>query len=264
MRKPVAGPAPLIWTQPPPPPRQRSLGREEIVAAAIALADEAGPAALTMKAVAGRLGPYSAMALYRYVHSKEGLVDLMLDTATAEVPLPGRPGPDWRADLEEVAGQTRQMTIRPRGRGGAADRDGRRSRPGRRRRAVPPADQLAGAAVGAGAAGAVRAGARIPSRRDREMLGRGVKPAPFVEMIGLYGDERRPRAVPHQRAAGGPRRPAGPAGPDPVARRAARSRLGLRHPAGLHAGAGRVLAHRLRLAGARGPAERVRPVHDHD
>jgi AcrR family transcriptional regulator len=85
------------------------------VAAAIALADEAGsglPAALTMKAVAGRLGPYSAMALYRYVHSKEGLVDLMLDTATAEVPLPGRPGPDWRSDLEQLAAQTRQMTTR--------------------------------------------------------------------------------------------------------------------------------------------------------
>jgi AcrR family transcriptional regulator len=112
MRKPAAGPAPLIWTQPPPPPRQRSLGREEIVAAAIALADEAGAAALTMKAVAGRLGPYSAMALYRYVHSKEGLVDLMLDTATAEVPLPGRPGPDWRADLAELAARTRQMTTR--------------------------------------------------------------------------------------------------------------------------------------------------------
>ena len=115
MRKPITGPAPLIWTQPPPPPRQRSLGRAEIVAAAIALADEAGSgfqAALTMKAVAARLGPYSAMALYRYVHSKDGLVDLMLDAATAEIPLPAEPGPDWRADLGELAAQTRQMTRR--------------------------------------------------------------------------------------------------------------------------------------------------------
>lgn len=82
------------------------------MAAAIALADEAGPAALTMKAVAGRLGPYSAMALYRYVHSKDGLVDLMLDAAAAEIPVPGGPGPDWRADLEQLAAQTRQMTTR--------------------------------------------------------------------------------------------------------------------------------------------------------
>ena len=61
MRKPAAGPAPLIWTQPPPPPRQRSLGRAEIVTAALGVADEAGTDALTMKAVAARLGPYSAM-----------------------------------------------------------------------------------------------------------------------------------------------------------------------------------------------------------
>src|SRR5581483_7089321 len=112
MRKPAHGPAQLIWTQPPPPPRQRSLGREDIVAAAIGLADEAGPDALTMKAVAGRLGSYSAMALYRYVHSKDGLVDLMLDAATAEIPVPPSPGPDWRADLQALAGQTREMTKR--------------------------------------------------------------------------------------------------------------------------------------------------------
>jgi AcrR family transcriptional regulator len=82
------------------------------VAAAIALADEAGPAALTMKAVAARLGPYSAMALYRYVYNKDGLVDLMLDAATAEIPLPDQAGPDWRADLRALAAQTRQMIKR--------------------------------------------------------------------------------------------------------------------------------------------------------
>src|SRR3979409_1423077 len=112
MRKPAAGPAPLIWTQPPPPPRQRSLGREEIVAAAVALADETGPAALTMKAVAARLGSYSAVALCRCVRSKDRLVDLMLDAATAEISLPARPGPDWRGDLEDLAAQTRRMTTR--------------------------------------------------------------------------------------------------------------------------------------------------------
>lgn len=112
MRKPAAGPAGLIWTLPPPPPRQRSLGRAEIVAAAIGLADEAGPEALTMKAVAARLGSYSAMALYRYVYSKDGLVDLMLDAAAAEIPLPAEPGPDWRDDLWELATQTRQMIRR--------------------------------------------------------------------------------------------------------------------------------------------------------
>ena len=66
-----------------------------------------------MKAVAARLGPYTAMALYRYVYNKDGLVDLMLDAATAEIPrLAGKPGPDWRADLLELAGQTRLMIKR--------------------------------------------------------------------------------------------------------------------------------------------------------
>jgi AcrR family transcriptional regulator len=111
-RNSAALPAPLVWTLPPPPPRQRALGREEIVSAAIAVADEAGAGGLTMKAVAARLGPYSPMALYRYVHSKEGLVDLMLDAAAAEVPVPAKPGSDWRADLRGLALGTREMIKR--------------------------------------------------------------------------------------------------------------------------------------------------------
>ncbi len=98
-----------IWTQPPPPARQRALGRDEIVAAAIAVADADGPDAVTMKAVAGRLGPYTPMALYRYVHSKDGLVDLMLDAAIGMVPVPDAPGSDWRGDLRTVAVGTREM-----------------------------------------------------------------------------------------------------------------------------------------------------------
>ncbi|MGI5240310.1 TetR/AcrR family transcriptional regulator C-terminal domain-containing protein [Dactylosporangium sp. CA-139066] len=101
-----------IWNLPSPPPRQRLLGREEIVGAAIAVADEAGAQGLTMKAVAARLGSYSPMALYRYVHSKDGLVDLMLDAVTAEVPIPSGPGPDWRADLRVLAAGTREMAKR--------------------------------------------------------------------------------------------------------------------------------------------------------
>ncbi|MFG1863718.1 TetR/AcrR family transcriptional regulator [Microbispora bryophytorum] len=101
---------PLIWTQ--QSPRRRGLDREKITAAAIGVADEAGLDGLTMKAVAARLGPYSPMALYRHVHSKEGLFDLMLDAATAEVSLPGEPGGDWRGDLRTLALETRRMTSR--------------------------------------------------------------------------------------------------------------------------------------------------------
>lgn len=65
-----------------------------------------------MKAVAARLGSYSPMALYRYVRSKDGLIDLMLDRATAEIPLPAEPSGDWRADLHRLAGDTREMVKR--------------------------------------------------------------------------------------------------------------------------------------------------------
>ncbi|GAA4581487.1 TetR/AcrR family transcriptional regulator C-terminal domain-containing protein [Planotetraspora phitsanulokensis] len=109
MRKSTPGGIDLIWTQPPPPPRQRALGRDEIVTAAIGVADESGLDAMTMKAVAARLGDYTPMALYRYVHNKDGLVDLMLDAAAAEIPLPAQPGPDWREDLRTLAMDSRRM-----------------------------------------------------------------------------------------------------------------------------------------------------------
>ena len=86
-----------------------AIRRDEIVTAAMRLADEHGAGALTMKAVAERLGPYSPMALYRHVRGKEEIVDLMLDAAIALVPIPERPGPDWRADLTAAAAATRAM-----------------------------------------------------------------------------------------------------------------------------------------------------------
>lgn len=104
-------PAPLIWLQE-DRPRPRQLSREQIVEAAVALADTGGAQALTMAAVASRVGPYSAMALYRHVSSKDGLIDLMLDHAVAEVELPGRPGRAWRTDIRAIASGTWAMAMR--------------------------------------------------------------------------------------------------------------------------------------------------------
>lgn len=98
--------ASLIWNQPPPPGRRGSLDRQTIVRAAIEVADEGGSAAVTMSGVAARLGPYTPMALYRYVVSKDGLVDLMLDAVTAEIELPDAPSGDWRRDLRGLAERT--------------------------------------------------------------------------------------------------------------------------------------------------------------
>ncbi|HEX6444906.1 MAG TPA: TetR/AcrR family transcriptional regulator C-terminal domain-containing protein [Streptosporangiales bacterium] len=101
--------ATLIWNQPPPPGRRGSLDRDTIVRAAIELADEGGAAAVTMSGVAGRLGSYTPMALYRYVVGKDGLVDLMLDAVTAEIDLPDAPSRDWRQDLRGLAERTWQV-----------------------------------------------------------------------------------------------------------------------------------------------------------
>jgi AcrR family transcriptional regulator len=58
-----------------------------------------------MHTVARTLGEFTPMSLYRYVYSKEGLVDLMLERVLAEIELPASAGADWRAavfDLEQA------------------------------------------------------------------------------------------------------------------------------------------------------------------
>jgi AcrR family transcriptional regulator len=81
----------------------------EIAAAAIAIADTEGLAALSMRKVAERLG-VSAMSLYTYVPGKGELIDLMLDTVFAEVPLTFAAA-GWRARLEAVARENWQLYL---------------------------------------------------------------------------------------------------------------------------------------------------------
>ena len=60
------------------PSSAERLSRTRIVQAAMALADEEPSGAITMRAVAGRLGVRSPMALYRYIANKNGLDDLLI------------------------------------------------------------------------------------------------------------------------------------------------------------------------------------------
>jgi AcrR family transcriptional regulator len=87
-------------------------GRTEIVRVAVRLADEEGTDVPPLRAIAKDLGASTPMSLYRYVHNKDGLVDLMLDTVNAEVVTPRQPGDDWRAELAALAGQQWSMTKR--------------------------------------------------------------------------------------------------------------------------------------------------------
>ena len=52
------------------------------------------------------------MALYRYVSSKDGLIDLMLDHVIAEVGAPERPSRSWRADVRAIAARTWETVMR--------------------------------------------------------------------------------------------------------------------------------------------------------
>jgi AcrR family transcriptional regulator len=86
-----AGPR-LLWFSPPDAgerPR-RALTRERVVAEALTVISTDGAGALSMRALATRLGVVPA-ALYRHVRSKEQLLDLVVDGVLAEVDCqPGR------------------------------------------------------------------------------------------------------------------------------------------------------------------------------
>ncbi|WP_329331583.1 TetR/AcrR family transcriptional regulator [Streptomyces sp. NBC_00663] len=99
-----------VWDRPEPPTRPVPLDRERIVAAAVALADEGGLEAVSLRKVAARLnaGP---MRLYGFISTKEELFDLMVDEVQAEILPEEQPG-DWREALRVLAHRTRKAALR--------------------------------------------------------------------------------------------------------------------------------------------------------
>jgi AcrR family transcriptional regulator len=95
-------------------PRPRH-DRAAIAAAAIAIADAEGPAALTMRTVARRLG-IATMSLYNYVPTKDHLIQLMIDQLTGEHVLPqvsaGATAAARRAAIAGIARQARDIARR--------------------------------------------------------------------------------------------------------------------------------------------------------
>ncbi|MFF7248772.1 GntR family transcriptional regulator [Embleya sp. NPDC008237] len=75
------------------------LTRERIVRTAIAVADDEGMAALSMRRIAAELG-VSAMSLYRYVPGKDELVALMADTVFGDLEPSRADITGWRARME--------------------------------------------------------------------------------------------------------------------------------------------------------------------
>ena len=100
----------LIWSRVKDAGRGRVLSHDAVAMAAVALADTAGIDAVTMRAVAGSLG-VGTMSLYRYVSTREELVDLMVDRVLGELNFDHVPA-DWRSVLTALARQDRALAHR--------------------------------------------------------------------------------------------------------------------------------------------------------
>jgi TetR/AcrR family tetracycline transcriptional repressor len=79
-----------------------SLSREEIIKEALALLDEHGPGALSMRRVADRLG-VAPNALYYRVRGKADLIDGLIDEVYAGLDLDPDPGGDWTEQLTTLS-----------------------------------------------------------------------------------------------------------------------------------------------------------------
>ena len=84
-----------------------------MLAASLELADEQDLPAVTMQAVADRLG-VTSMALYRHVANKADLLDGLVERILWEVPLPD-PSEPWPDRLAAPGGRTRRGTPPPPG-----------------------------------------------------------------------------------------------------------------------------------------------------
>jgi AcrR family transcriptional regulator len=104
----------LLWPResPPPEPGKPPLTRDQIVTAAIEIADEQSLEAVSIRRIASRLGA-GATSLYWHIKSKDELFELMYDSTFAETKYP-EPTGDWRADLRELALLTREGHARHR------------------------------------------------------------------------------------------------------------------------------------------------------
>ena len=84
--------------------------RLEVLDAALAIADEKGLGAVTMRAVAARIG-VTAMALYPHVQSKDDLLDGLLGRLLQEIAVPAQASP-WQDRAREFARSARAAAHR--------------------------------------------------------------------------------------------------------------------------------------------------------
>ncbi|WP_416984447.1 TetR/AcrR family transcriptional regulator C-terminal domain-containing protein [Streptomyces sp. T028] len=91
--------------------RQRvPLSRERVLDTAVALADEGGVDALSMRRIAQALGVVP-MALYKHVANKNELLDGMIDALVGEIDPPAE-GADWKTAVRRRVLSARRMLLR--------------------------------------------------------------------------------------------------------------------------------------------------------
>ena len=91
---------------------RKPLSRERVLETAVALADQRGAEALTMRKLAAELG-VEAMSLYNHVENKNDLLDGMINVVFGEIEVPA-PSGDWKSELRTRATSTRNALNRHR------------------------------------------------------------------------------------------------------------------------------------------------------
>lgn len=101
-----------IWARPEPGARRPRYTRDEIAAAALAIADRDGFDAVSMRNLARELGA-GTMSLYHYLRTKDDLLTLMDDALMGELLVPNGELPTgWREALTAIAQRTRTAWAR--------------------------------------------------------------------------------------------------------------------------------------------------------
>ena len=90
--------------------RRERLNRERVLRAAVALADQAGIAAVSMRRLAQELGVVP-MALYKHVADKDELLDGMVDLVIEEIEPPD-PRLDWKSAIRRRILAARRAVLR--------------------------------------------------------------------------------------------------------------------------------------------------------
>jgi AcrR family transcriptional regulator len=89
---------------------RQPLTRDRVLDAALALADEGGIDALSMRGIGKRLG-VEGMALYNHVANKDDILDGIVDRVLDEIPRPSLDG-DWKVEMRTRAVAARTIFLR--------------------------------------------------------------------------------------------------------------------------------------------------------